>query len=75
MAWEQALHRGIYEDNRVNCLESPNVKTRAISSEAVEGIGSTERSTTRRVSPNNNPAHERPASRTDEDIVCTCGKP
>jgi 5-methylcytosine-specific restriction endonuclease McrA len=35
-------------------LETPNVKTRAISSEAAEGKGSAERSTTRLTSPNSN---------------------
>jgi len=42
--------------------EYPNVKARATRSQAVEGIGSTEGSTTTRMSPNNNFSHERPAS-------------
>lgn len=41
-------------------LGSPNVKTRAISSQAPEGIGSGEGSETTRVSPNNNLSHECP---------------
>lgn len=51
-----------YSEKPGELLENPNVKTRAISSQASEGIGSEEGSTTRRVSPNNNPSHERPAS-------------
>ncbi len=39
----------------------PNVETRTILSQAIEGKGSMEGAETRRVSPNNNPAHERPA--------------
>lgn len=50
-----------YSEKPGELLESPNVKARAISSQASEGEGSEEGSTTRRVSPNNNPAHERPA--------------
>ena len=41
-------------------LETPNVKTRAISSQAIEGKGSMEGSETTRVSPNNNLSHELP---------------
>lgn len=40
--------------------ETPNVKPRAILSQAIEGNGSIEGATTRRVSPNNNLSHERP---------------
>lgn len=41
-------------------LGYPNVKTRAISSRAIEGKGSMEGSETNWVSPNNNPIHEHP---------------
>lgn len=41
-------------------LETPNVKTRTISSQAIEGKGSMEGSETTRVSPNNNLLHECP---------------
>lgn len=41
-------------------LGTPNVKTRAISIQAIEGKGSMEGSTTMKVSPNNNPSQERP---------------
>ena len=41
-------------------LGTPNVKTRAISSQALEGIGSKEGSETTTVSPNNNPLQEFP---------------
>ncbi len=41
-------------------LETPNVKTRAISSQAAMGEGIAEGSTTIGVSPNNNPRQERP---------------
>ena len=49
--------------------ESPNVKTRAIRSQTVEGKGSTEGSETRKVSPNNNPSHERPRPKRGYEIV------
>lgn len=41
-------------------LETPNVKSRAISNQAIEGKGSMEGSETMMVSPNNNPSHECP---------------
>ena len=50
---------------------TPNVKTRAIRSQAIEGIGSMEGSTTREVSPNNNLPHERPTLRWSDEIVWT----
>ena len=70
-------------DNRVNSVEPfvpksewleniyPIVfaKPKTIPSQAAPGNGSAEGVTTRRVSPNNNPAHERPTSNTDEEIV------
>ncbi len=49
-------------------LEHPNVKSRAISSRTIEGMGSMEGSTTRKVSPNNNLSHEHPAPQGDEIV-------
>lgn len=43
--------------------ESPNVKSRATLSEGAKGLGFAQRATATLVSPNNNPAQERPASR------------
>jgi hypothetical protein len=43
--------------------------TRTILSEAAEGLGSAERATTRRVSPNDNPAHERPARKGRDSLA------
>ena len=53
-------HKSIHTEKSGELLEYPNVKTRAISSQASEGKGSEEGSTTRFVSPNNNQTHERP---------------
>jgi len=54
--WEEYFMRLICKGDEL--LETPNVKTRAISIQAVEGLGSTEGSETTKVSPNNNPSHE-----------------
>lgn len=42
-------------------LGTPNVESRAISSQAMKGVGFMEGSTTRFLSPNNNRTHERPS--------------
>jgi len=57
----KTCHIKIHRKKPNELLETPNVKSRAISSQAMKGEGFMEGSTTRRVSPNNNLAHERSA--------------
>jgi len=52
-------------------LESPNVKSRAISSQALEGNGSNEGSETMQMSPNNNSAQECPPRKGRYSPSCT----
>lgn len=47
----------------------PNVKPRTILSQASQGIDCEEGATTMRVSPNNNPSHERPTQRKGRDSL------
>jgi len=56
--WETYFMRIISKSGEL--LETPNVKTRTISSQALEGIGTKEGSTTISLSPNNNSWHECP---------------
>lgn len=64
--------------NRVNSGKA-KVKTMLIPSQAIEGSGTMEGVETRRVSPNNNLAHERPTTKVDKtyQVVygCNMGKP
>jgi hypothetical protein len=48
--------------------ETPNVKSRAILSQATKGIGFVEGATTMKVSPNNNPSHERPTRKGKDSL-------
>lgn len=58
MVSQANIHENVRKSEEL--LGYPNVKTRAISSRAIEGIGSMEGSETNWVSPNNNPIHEYP---------------